>query len=207
MDGAVSVTGGKVSVTTSGAGGEGIESKATLDISGGEVCVNAYDDAINSASTMTVSGGLVYARATNNDGLDANGNCFIKGGLVYAVSASSPEVGMDANVIPPAPLHPAVADVPAADGEAAVPLGPPTHGMHSPWATPSLLLRHLPRGVAPWWSPGLLRLPSNPASHLPERLSLTAWDTTPLPPPAARPSPSPPIPPATPAPEGGDRGV
>jgi len=97
MDGAVSVTGGKVSVTTSGAGGEGIESKATLDISGGEVCVNAYDDAINSASTMTISGGMVYARATNNDGLDANGNCFIKGGLVYAVSAASPEVGMDAN--------------------------------------------------------------------------------------------------------------
>ena len=47
--------------------------------------------------------------------------------------------------------------------------------------------------------------PTGPASHLPERLSLTAWDTTPLPPPAARPSPSPPIPPATPAPEGGDK--
>ncbi|MBQ9296777.1 MAG: carbohydrate-binding domain-containing protein [Paludibacteraceae bacterium] len=97
IDGAITITGGKVSVTTSGAGGEGIESKSTLDITGGEIAVNAYDDAINSASTLIVSGGMVYARATNNDGIDANGNCYIKGGLVYAVSASSPEVGIDAN--------------------------------------------------------------------------------------------------------------
>ncbi len=97
IDGAVSITGGKVSVTTTGAGGEGIESKSTLNISGGEITVNAYDDAINSASHMTIEGGMVYARATNNDGLDANGNCYIKGGLVYAVGASSPEVAIDAN--------------------------------------------------------------------------------------------------------------
>ena len=97
IDGAISITGGKISVTTSGAGGEGIESKSTLGITGGEVCVNSYDDALNSASTLTVSAGMVYARATNNDGIDANGNCYIKGGLVYAVSASSPEVAIDAN--------------------------------------------------------------------------------------------------------------
>ena len=97
IDGAITISGGKISVTTTGAGGEGIESKSTLDITGGEVAVTAYDDAINSASTLTVSGGMVYARATNNDGLDANGNCYIKGGLVYAISASSPEVGIDAN--------------------------------------------------------------------------------------------------------------
>lgn len=95
--GAVAITGGKISVSTSGTNGEGIESKSTLTISGGEIAVNAYDDAINSAGNMTVSGGLVYARATNNDGLDANGNCYIQGGLVYAVSATSPEVGIDAN--------------------------------------------------------------------------------------------------------------
>lgn len=97
IDGAITISGGKISITTSGAGGEGIESKSTLNITGGEVCVNAYDDAINSASTLTISGGLVYARATNNDGIDANGNCYIKGGLVYAISATSPEVAIDAN--------------------------------------------------------------------------------------------------------------
>lgn len=97
IDGAITISGGKISITTSGAGGEGMESKSTLNISGGEVAINAYDDAINSASTLTVSGGLVYARATNNDGIDANGNCYISGGLVFAVSASSPEVAIDAN--------------------------------------------------------------------------------------------------------------
>jgi len=97
IDGVINITGGKIAVTTTGAGGEGIESKSTMEISGGEVVVNSSDDAINAASHLTVSGGMVYARATNNDGIDANGNCYIKGGLVYAVSASSPEVGIDAN--------------------------------------------------------------------------------------------------------------
>lgn len=97
VDGAITIIGGKVSVTTSGAGGEGIESKSTLYISDGEVVVNAYDDAINAASHLTISGGMVYARATNNDGIDANGNCYIQGGLVFAIGASSPEVAVDAN--------------------------------------------------------------------------------------------------------------
>lgn len=95
--GSVTISGGDITVTTSGRNGEGIESKSTLNISGGQITVNAYDDAINSASHMTISGGMVYARATNNDGMDANGNCYIQGGLVYAISASSPEVGIDAN--------------------------------------------------------------------------------------------------------------
>ncbi|MBP5476463.1 MAG: carbohydrate-binding domain-containing protein [Paludibacteraceae bacterium] len=97
IDGAVTISGGKISITTSGAGGEGMESKSTLNISGGEVAINALDDAINAASHLTISGGMVYARATNNDGIDANGNCYIKGGLIYAISASSPEVAIDAN--------------------------------------------------------------------------------------------------------------
>ena len=95
--GAITISGGKIYVTTSGRNGEGIESKSTLDITGGEVAVTAYDDAINAASHLTISGGYVYAHATNNDGIDANGNCYIKGGLVYAIGASSPEVAIDAN--------------------------------------------------------------------------------------------------------------
>lgn len=97
IDNAATITSGKISVTTSGAGGEGIEAKSTIDISGGEIIVNSYDDAINASSHLTISGGMIYARATNNDAIDANGNCYIKGGLVYAVSASSPEVAIDAN--------------------------------------------------------------------------------------------------------------
>ena len=95
--GGIVISGGTISVTTSGRNGEGIESKNTLDITGGLITVNAYDDAINSAQDLTISGGYVYARAANNDGIDANGNCYIKGGLTYAIGASGAEVAIDAN--------------------------------------------------------------------------------------------------------------
>ena len=95
--GGIIISGGKISVSTSGRNAEGIESKSTLVLNDGEVTINAYDDAINAASDLTVNGGLLYARSTNNDGIDANGNVYLKGGLVYAIGASSPEVAIDAN--------------------------------------------------------------------------------------------------------------
>ena len=109
VDGAITVSDNAIiSVTTTGAGGEGIESKTNINIMGGQVTVNATDDAINSsysddtkslstAGDLTISGGYVYARSTGNDGIDSNGNCYIKGGLVYAIGTSSPEVAIDAN--------------------------------------------------------------------------------------------------------------
>jgi hypothetical protein len=109
IDGAITISDNAViSVTTTGAGGEGIESKTSIDITGGQVTVNASDDAINAsynddtkslsnAGDLTISGGYVYARSTGNDGIDANGNVYIKGGLVYAIGTSTPEVAIDAN--------------------------------------------------------------------------------------------------------------
>ncbi|MBR5686392.1 MAG: carbohydrate-binding domain-containing protein [Prevotella sp.] len=106
IDGAIVISDNAlINVTTTGAGGEGIESKYSIDITGGQVIVNASDDAINASyetgnggsGNLTVSGGYVYARSTGNDGLDANGNCYIKGGLVYAIGSSTPEVAIDAN--------------------------------------------------------------------------------------------------------------
>lgn len=95
--GGLVISGGTISVTTSGTNGEGIESKNYLNITGGQVTVNAYDDAINSAQDLTISGGYVFAKSSNNDGIDANGNCYIKGGVVYAIGAASPELAIDAN--------------------------------------------------------------------------------------------------------------
>ena len=109
IDGAIVVSDNAViSVTTTGAGGEGIESKTSIDITGGQLTVNAADDAINAsynddtkslsnAGDLTISGGYVYARSTGNDGIDANGNVYIKGGLVYAIGTTTPEVAIDAN--------------------------------------------------------------------------------------------------------------
>ena len=109
VDGAITISDDAViNVTTTGAGGEGIESKSYINITGGLTTINAADDAINAsynddtkklsnAGDFTMTGGYLYARSTGNDGIDANGNCYIKGGLVYAIGASSPEVAIDAN--------------------------------------------------------------------------------------------------------------
>ena len=96
-DGNMVISGGTITVTTSGCGGEGIETKGTMNITGGEIYVDAYDDGINSSSTMTISGGTIYSRGSANDGIDANGNLYIKGGLVYAVGAGGAEKSIDAN--------------------------------------------------------------------------------------------------------------
>ena len=95
--GVLTITGGDIMVRTSGNNGEGIESKGTLDITGGTVMVAAYDDAINSSSDLTISGGNVIAVGINNDGIDANGNLYIKGGNIIAYGASGAEAGIDAD--------------------------------------------------------------------------------------------------------------
>ena len=93
--GALLITGGKLSAYS--ANHEGIESKSTITISGGDIFVQASDDAVNASSDFTISGGYLMGYSTGNDGLDANGNFYIKGGTAYAISARSPEVAVDAN--------------------------------------------------------------------------------------------------------------
>ena len=95
--GGLVISGGNVKVSTSGRNGEGIECKNTLEISGGEIFVNSYDDGINSGQDMTISGGRVYSRSADNDGIDANGNCYLNGGLVFAIGSHVPELAIDAN--------------------------------------------------------------------------------------------------------------
>lgn len=96
-DGDISITGGTIWVRTSGTKAEGIETKGALTIAGGETASYAYDDAINASLDINITGGYIYAHGQNNDGIDANGNCYISGGTVYAVCSGSPEVAIDAN--------------------------------------------------------------------------------------------------------------
>jgi len=97
IDGDIIINGGTITVTTSGAGGEGIESKKTLTVNDGHITVNAFDDGINCSSDMTINGGYIFAKGSKNDAMDANGNMYVKGGLIYAIGATSPEVALDAN--------------------------------------------------------------------------------------------------------------
>ena len=93
--GAMTISDG--TIVASSSNHEGIESKSTITISGGYVYAYAGDDAMNSAGDFTITGGYVMGNSSGNDGLDANGNFYIKGGNVFAVATREPEVGIDAN--------------------------------------------------------------------------------------------------------------
>ncbi len=96
-DGNITISGGVLNIAATGKndGSEGLESKATLSITGGEVNSYAYDDAINASKAIEISGGKVTAYAINNDGIDSNGTLTISGGTVVASGTSAPEGGFD----------------------------------------------------------------------------------------------------------------
>ena len=95
--GVLKISGGDIMIRTSGNNAEGMESKGTLDITGGTLLVYAHDDAINSTGDMTISGGTTVAVGTNNDAIDANGNMYLKGGTIIACGANDAEAGIDIN--------------------------------------------------------------------------------------------------------------
>ena len=89
-EGDIYIEGGEIKAcsTAKTDGSEGIESKASIIISGGDTYVYSYDDAVNSASDLKMSGGKLYAYAVNNDAVDANANIYITGGEAIAISCS-----------------------------------------------------------------------------------------------------------------------
>lgn len=98
--GQVIVNGGNLTVTTATNGAEGMESKTSVLIKGGNHYFKCYDDCINSAGTINFAGGNTVCYATNNDAVDSNygrsGAITISGGNVFAyTTAGSPEEGLD----------------------------------------------------------------------------------------------------------------
>ena len=86
VDGDLDIAGGRIWVRTSGTNGEGIETKSTLTISGGEVASYAYDDAINSKShidanteggyKLYVQGGTLVAVGGLENGAQLSQACY-----------------------------------------------------------------------------------------------------------------------------------
>ncbi|MFB9079311.1 carbohydrate-binding domain-containing protein [Flavobacterium procerum] len=95
IDPYVVINGGTINITTTGEGGEGIESKSKLTINDGEIYIKAIDDGINAGEAIYINGGTIVAYSTTNDGIDSNGTLTVTGGRVFAIGAKSPEEGFD----------------------------------------------------------------------------------------------------------------
>lgn len=88
--------------TLEGVSPEGIEAKNNLYITGGTLVLNTTDDCLNASESIYISGGLIYAYASQNDAIDAGaeenqGALTISGGVVVAFGAGAPEGGLDCN--------------------------------------------------------------------------------------------------------------
>lgn len=77
-----------------GYGGEGIESKRDLNISGGIIRTYCYDDGVNAVNSK-INGGDIFVCSTDNDGYDCNGGLYINGGSLFAIGAPGDQAGID----------------------------------------------------------------------------------------------------------------
>lgn len=84
---------------------EGISSALHMTINGGEIIINASDDAINTSednvSVLTINGGVITCDAglgDEGDGIDSNGYITMNGGYVIAcANAESQDSGIDSD--------------------------------------------------------------------------------------------------------------
>lgn len=102
VTGAATINSGDYKIYTSTDGSEGIESKSTLTVNGGDIYIKAYDDCINSSAQIIFNGGRTYCYSTKNDAIDSNygrsGAITFNDGVVIALSAAgAPEEGIDAD--------------------------------------------------------------------------------------------------------------
>ncbi|MBO7074200.1 MAG: carbohydrate-binding domain-containing protein [Bacteroidales bacterium] len=98
--GLITVNSGTTTVTTTGTGAEGLESKTQINIEGGQHYFKCYDDCINSSGKIFFNGGVTVCFSNGNDAVDSNagqaGAITIGNGVVFAYTTKgSPEEGFD----------------------------------------------------------------------------------------------------------------
>lgn len=94
-EGNMTVNSGTITVNCSNDGGEGLESKSTLTINGGDIQITTYDDCINASSHIQINDGNMYCVAKGNDAIDSNGTITIAGGFIIAQGTGTPEGAFD----------------------------------------------------------------------------------------------------------------
>ncbi|MDR1544386.1 MAG: carbohydrate-binding domain-containing protein [Prevotellaceae bacterium] len=85
----------RVNCTQTTEGGEGMESKGTFVVNGGDIEIHSYDDPINGGTSVTINGGKIFAAARGNDAIDSNGTLAINGGVVIANGVRGDGEGID----------------------------------------------------------------------------------------------------------------
>lgn len=98
--GAVVIYGGNTEIHTAADGGEGLESRTSIDIRGGQHYLATYDDCISTTGTITFNGGVTVAYSNGNDAVDSNygrtGAITIGNGTIFAFSTKGgAEEGLD----------------------------------------------------------------------------------------------------------------
>lgn len=98
--GLITVNSGTTTVTTTGTGAEGLESKTQINIEGGQHYFKCYDDCINSSGKIFFNGGVTVCFSNGNDAVDSNagtaGAITIGNGVAFAYTTKgSPEEGFD----------------------------------------------------------------------------------------------------------------
>jgi len=100
VQGTITLYGGTTEVSTATDGAEGLESKTSVTINGGQHYFKCYDDCINSSGAIKFDGGVTICYGYGNDAVDSNygrsGAVDIGDGLIFAYSTKGdPEEGID----------------------------------------------------------------------------------------------------------------
>ena len=98
--GAAIIYDGDITITTAANGAEGLESKTSVTLNGGDLYFKCYDDCINSSGNIVNNGANVFCWSTGNDAIDSNssqtGAITLAGGITFAFTTKgSPEEGLD----------------------------------------------------------------------------------------------------------------
>jgi len=98
--GLITVNSGTTTVTTTGTGAEGLESKTQINIEGGQHYFKCYDDCVNSSGKIFFNGGVTVCFSNGNDAVDSNagtaGAITIGNGVIFAYTTKgNPEEGFD----------------------------------------------------------------------------------------------------------------